>query len=527
VSPACYQWPANVTKAVFLDPASGHCSYSIARLDEFPTAVALAWDIHPPEIALADMVRAYPHLLPRMVYVQVLPDTLITAELVTNMLSSFCDAAIPDVVELMCGPCCTTTSCRSGKRQNPHRRRIGGVLRPVTYEAALADVFYSSLFDTIRYIFSVNRRCSFILENPAEGLLRELPQVQALLADIPATFVIHDHCVLATEPIDCWHGSTMKPSQYLVIGYDTDVLPLSLRCAKLGCQHRLSFEAGACHRLVQQMPAKRRRQDGQIRVSEESAARIPVGAFRYAFPLSARLHPAPTSVPPPPDPAAVSTPPPDDLAPYGSYLSLRLPPDHRLQRLTPLTCVYDKATLHVVCGHTLRGQRLADSANHWQGFRMLGPSGQLLSAPNITAADVRLDSHCDVCTRTQMQAAPSHRSHPRAGRKLAATVACPAVFGLADISASFLTTDGPWYSEPTPVPTWGQWLQPTTSSPTPPFVSVPALIPVTGRPDTREEGECYLSDSSGSGSPMPGHCEAGRGTRAATQTDQDGERSRL
>jgi hypothetical protein len=167
-----------------------------------------------------------------MVYVQVLPDTLITAELVTNMLSSFCDAAIPDVVELMCGPCCTTTSCRSGKRQNPHRRRIGGVLRPVTYEAALADVFYSSLFDTIRYIFSVNRRCSFILENPAEGLLRELPQVQALLADIPATFVIHDHCVLATEPIDCWHGSTMKPSQYLVIGYDTDVLPRSLRCAK-------------------------------------------------------------------------------------------------------------------------------------------------------------------------------------------------------------------------------------------------------------------------------------------------------
>jgi hypothetical protein len=90
VSPACYQWPPNATKAVFLDPASGHCSYSIARLDEFPTAVALAWDIHPPEIALADILRAYPHLLPRMVYVQVLPDTLITAELVrvTNMRRS-------------------------------------------------------------------------------------------------------------------------------------------------------------------------------------------------------------------------------------------------------------------------------------------------------------------------------------------------------------------------------------------------------------------------------------------------------
>jgi hypothetical protein len=77
--------------------------------------------------------------------------------------------------------------------------------------------------------------------------------VQALLADIPATFVIHDHCVLATEPIDCWH---------LVIGYDTDLLPCALRCAKLGCEHRLSFEAGACHRLVQQLPAKHRRQNG-------------------------------------------------------------------------------------------------------------------------------------------------------------------------------------------------------------------------------------------------------------------------
>jgi hypothetical protein len=437
------------------------------------------------------------------------------------MLSSFCDAAIPDVVELMCGPCCTTTSCRSGKRQNPHRRRIGGVLRPVTYEAALADVFYSSLFDTIRHIHSINHRCSFILENPAEGLLRELPQVQALLADIPAAFVVHDHCVLATEPIDHWHGSTQKPSQYLVIGYDTGALPRSLRCAKLGCEHRLSLEAGACHRLVQQLPAKRRRRDGQIRVSEASAARIPVGVFRYAFPLSARLHPAPASVPPSPGPAKVSTSPPDDLAPYGSYLSLRLPPDHRLQRLTPNTCVYDAATLHIVCGHTLRGQRLADSANHWQGFRMLGPSGQVLSAPNITAADVRLDSHCDVCTRTQMQAAPSHRSHPRAGRKLADTVACPAIFGLADISASFLPTDGPWYPEPTPVPTWGPWLQPTTFLPTPPFVSVPALIPATGRPDTQEEGECHLTGSSSSDTPAPGHCPTSSDSDPEKENDID------
>jgi hypothetical protein len=117
-----------------------------------------------------------------VVYAQVLPGTLVTPALVTDMLASLCDATITDVVELMCGPCCTTTSCRSGKRQNPHRRRIDGVLRPVTYEAALADVFYSSLFDTVRHIRSVNPRCSFILENPADGLLRALPQVQALLA---------------------------------------------------------------------------------------------------------------------------------------------------------------------------------------------------------------------------------------------------------------------------------------------------------------------------------------------------------
>ena len=273
-----------------MDPAAGTCSYSIARLNETPTAISLAWDVHPPEVALADIVRAYPHLLPRMIYVQVVSGTLTTPELATDMLSSLCDAAISDVVEMMCGPCCTTTTCRSGKRKNPHRRRIGGVLCPVTYEAAVADVFYSSLFDTVRFIHSANTpsQCSFILESPADGLLRELPQLQALLADIPATFIVHDHCVLACEPIDHWHGSTNKPTQYVAINYDPDKLPMSLRCAKLGCPHRLSLDADACHCLVQQLPAKRHRQDGQMRVCAESAARIPVGVFRLAFPLSAR-----------------------------------------------------------------------------------------------------------------------------------------------------------------------------------------------------------------------------------------------
>ena len=513
VPPQCYHWETGSAKAVFLDPACGHLSYSIARLLEAPTAIALAWDVLPPEAALADVLHAYPHLLPRVVYVQVVPGTLITPELVTEMLSSLCDATISDVVELMCGPCCTTTSCRSAKKQNPHRRRIGGVLCPVTYEGALADVFYSGLFDTIRHIRAVNPCCSFIIENPADGLLRELPQVQALLADMPAELVIHDHCVLATEPIDCWHGSTQKPTQYIVIGYEHAALPVSLRCATLGCQHRLSFDAGSCHRIVQQLPGKRRRREGQLRVSAESAARIPVGVFRYAFPLSARQHPAPTAVPPPPapatlsapSPATLSAPSPVELEPYGAYLSLRVPADHRLQRLTPRTCVYDATCLHAVCGHTLRGQRLADSANNWQGFRMLGPSGELLSAPNITAAHVRLADHCDVCTRTQMQAAPSHHVHPRAGRQLSASapVACPAPFGLADISASFLGTSGPWYSEPVPIPSWGQWIQATAASPALSPVSMPALTPEVPAP---EEGEACLSESSGYETPNPGRC---------------------
>jgi hypothetical protein len=421
------------------------------------------------------------------------------------MLSSMCDAAVTDVVEMMCGPCCTTITCRSGKDKNPHRRRIGGVLCPVTYDAAIADVFYTSLFDTIRFVHSANPRCSFILESPADSLLRELPQMQALLADIPATFVVHDHCVLACTPIDHWHGSTNKPTQYAVFGYDTASLPESYRCARLGCPHRLSLDADARHCLVQQQPAKRHRLEGQIRVDAESAARIPVGVFQFAFPLSARLHPTPTCGPVEPYPAAAPTSPPVDLQPYGAYLSLRLPADHRLRRLTPLTCVYNATTLHAVCGHTLRGQRLADSANQWQGFRMLNASGQLISAPNITAADVRLDAHCDICTRTQMQAAPSHSVHPRAGRQLATAVACPAPFGLADVSTSFLGVCAPWYSEPVPIPTWGQWLLPTESHPVSELVAFPALTPAVSS-TLPDEGEATFTDSSDYDTPAPGRC---------------------
>ncbi len=455
-----------------------------------------------------------------MIYVQVVAGTLVTPELVTDMLSSMCDAAVTDVVEMMCGPCCTTITCRSGKNQNPHRRRIGGVLCPVTYAAALADAFYTSLFDTVRFIRSANPRCSFILESPAVSLLCELPQMRALLADIPATFVVHDHCVLACTPIDHWHGSTNKPTQYAVFGYDPDALPESFRCAKLGCPHRLSLDADARRCLVQQQPAKRHRQEGQMRVCAESAARIPVGTFQFAFPLSARLHPTPACGPVEPCPAAAPTPPPVDLQPYGAYLSLRLPADHRLRRLTPLTCVYNAATLHAVCGHTLRGQRLTDSANQWQGFRMINASGQLISAPNITAADVRLDAHCDICTRTQMQAAPSHSVHPRAGRQVAAAVVCPAPFGLADISTSFLGVCTPWYSEPVPTPTWGQWLLPAESRPIPALVALPALAP-TVDPTLPKEGEAAFTDSSDYDTPALGCCPDSSDSDPEAERDVD------
>ena len=520
VPPARYQWPPGAPKAVFLDPAAGTCSYSIARLTEATDAISLAWDVLPPAVALADVMRAYPHLLPRLIYVQVVAGTLVTPELVTAMLSSMCDAAVTDVVEMMCGPCCTTITCRSGKNKNPHRRRIGGVLCPVTYDAAIADAFYTSLFDTVRFVHSANPRCSFILESPADSLLRELPQMQALLADIPATFVVHDHCVLACTPIDHWHGSTNKPTQYAVFGYNTAALPESYRCAKLGCPHRLSHDVDARHCLVQQQPAKRHRLEGQIRVDAESAARIPVGVFQFAFPLSARLHPTPTCGPVAPYPAAALTSPPVDLQPYGAYLSLRLPADHRLRRLTPLTCVYNATTLHAVCGHTLRGQRLADSANQWQGFRMINASGQLISAPNITAADVRLDAHCDICTRTQMQAAPSHSVHPRAGRQLAAAVACPAPFGLADISTSFLGVCTPWYSEPVPIPTWGQWLLPTESLPMSELVAFPALAPAVS-PTLPEEGEATFTDSSDYDTPAPGRCPDSSDSDPEAECDVD------
>jgi hypothetical protein len=52
--------------------------------------VSLAWDILPPEQALADVRRACPELLPRIVYVQVRPGTLITPGLVGDMLAGLC-----------------------------------------------------------------------------------------------------------------------------------------------------------------------------------------------------------------------------------------------------------------------------------------------------------------------------------------------------------------------------------------------------------------------------------------------------
>jgi hypothetical protein len=109
---------------VFLDPAAGTCSYSISRLTAATDAISLAWDVLPPEVALADVIRAYPHLLPRLIYVQVVAGTLITPELVTGMLSSLCDAAVTDVVEMI------FFFWKSVSLPTPQRRRPALARRP-------------------------------------------------------------------------------------------------------------------------------------------------------------------------------------------------------------------------------------------------------------------------------------------------------------------------------------------------------------------------------------------------------------
>jgi hypothetical protein len=152
---------------------------------------------------------------------------------------------------------------------------------------------------------------------------------------------------------------------------------------------------------------------------------------------------------------------------------------------------------------------------------MLSASGQILSAPNITAADVRLDAHCDICTRTQMQAAPSHQSHPRAGRHLPAVVACPAPFGLADISTSFLGVSVPYYSAAVPTPTWGHWLLPAVSPPLPPSIAMPALTPTVETILPREEGEAHFSDSSDFEVSAPGRCPDSSDSDAEAERDVD------
>ena len=154
---------------------------------------------------------------------------------------------------------------------------------------------------------------------------------------------------------------------------------------------------------------------------------------------------------------------------------------------------------------------------------MLSASGQLLSAPNITAADVRLDSHTgsDICTRTQMQAAPTHHAHPRAGRRLPVSAACPAPFGLADISTSFLGVSVPWYSEEVPIPTWGQWLMPAASCPMPSLTTMPALTPAEDIALHREVGEVNFSDSSDSGDTAAGRCPDSSDSDAEAERDVD------
>jgi hypothetical protein len=154
VPPRCYTWDPGATKSVFFGSAAGPYSYSIARLTAVSDAMSLAWDVLPPDPALADVRRACPELLQRIVYVQARSNKLITPDLVCDMLAGLCDAGFADVVEMLCGPDCTATAARYGRQRDPRRRIIDGVLAPVTFEGAVADVFYRALIGTVRHILA-------------------------------------------------------------------------------------------------------------------------------------------------------------------------------------------------------------------------------------------------------------------------------------------------------------------------------------------------------------------------------------
>ena len=404
ISPSApYMW-GDRTPVVFISFCCGveSLAYAGNRLREAPGSVVLAVDIFPRSVALANASLA-PADLPRLLYVQVSATSVPTPHLLRSLLAAVCGALPAHVVELECGLPCTTYTTRSGRDSNPHR--VSGTLVPRTREGRLADLFRRELFTTLHWLRSESPGLSFLLENPLGSLLWRHPEVHAFTAAVGARLVAVDHCVAAVTPADLALGSPQKPSGHLVLGYPT--VP-DVRCAALGCAHRLPAPLGDRHAHVVQLPGRSsgRRVPGQVRVPARYAARHPEGLHGVVFSLARRAGALPAS-------AMVSAPAPAALAaPDPSFGA----PGVRLHRLTPQACVYSAVELHAIFGHVLPAARMAATLNGHLDFRMKRADGSIVCAPDITVEDVTLPGPCHVCTITQMQDVGSRRLHPSVAR---------------------------------------------------------------------------------------------------------------
>ena len=401
--PAPYVW-ADRTPVVFVSYCCGaeDLAYACNRLREAPGSVVLAVDVYPRSIALANVALA-PVDLARLLYVQVSAASVPTPHLVRSLLTSVCGALPAHVVELECGLPCTTYTTRSGRDSNPHR--VSGTLVPRTRAGRLADLFRRELFVTLHWLRSEAPGLSFLLENPLHSLLWRHPEVQAFTVAVGARLVAVDHCVAAVTPADLALGSPQKPSGHLALGYPT--VP-DVRCAALGCAHRLPAPLADRHAHAIQLPGRSsgRRVPGQVRVPARYAARHPEGLHGVVFSLARRAGALPAS-------AVVSAPTPAVLAdPDPTFAA----PDVRLHRLTPQACVYSAVELHAIFGHVLPDARMVATLNGHLDFRMKRADGSIVCSPDITVADVALPGPCHVCAVTRMQDVGSRRLHPSAAR---------------------------------------------------------------------------------------------------------------